>query len=102
MSIPASQSLPGPFRPDRRALLPVGLAANGTSAVGNKGDGIYVLNSPNNTIGGSGDARNFVCANSGNGIVINGNANYLLSNSIGTNCVGSSVPNAKKALLQFI
>jgi CSLREA domain-containing protein len=50
----------------------IGTDSSGTVAKGNGGDGIFIDNTPNNTIGGVGLLRNLISANSGYGIHILG------------------------------
>jgi hypothetical protein len=67
----------------------IGTNAAGTGALGNGGDGIDIVNSPNNTIGGDG-VRNVISANGGNGIRLQGDAsnNTIQSNFIGVDFTG--------------
>lgn len=50
----------------------IGTDSTGTVDKGNGGDGIFVENTPNNIIGGTGGRRNIISANKGNGIRILG------------------------------
>jgi hypothetical protein len=49
----------------------IGTNSGGASGLGNSGDGVQILNAPNNTIGGFGTG-NSIAGNSGNGVNING------------------------------
>ncbi len=63
----------------------IGTGTNGTTILGNGQDGIGILNSPSNKIGGP-NARNIISANGGNGIAIvgsNANSTRIESNYIG-------------------
>jgi hypothetical protein len=74
----------------------IGIGVDGTTALGNSGNGIYVgtdgFNPPTNiTIGGTvSGAGNVISANSGYGVLVNGSAgsNSLLNNTIGYNANG--------------
>jgi hypothetical protein len=70
----------------------IGLGLNGFSTVvlGNTGDGIRLIDSDNNTIGGAGDARNFISANGQAGVLLTGGSsgNTIVGNYIGTNEIG--------------
>ncbi|HKR10428.1 MAG TPA: Calx-beta domain-containing protein [Pyrinomonadaceae bacterium] len=72
----------------------LGVGANGTTAKSNS-RGILLTNSSNNLIGGTTAAtRNVISGNVANGIEINGNANIIQGNFIGTNAAGTAaLPN---------
>lgn len=65
----------------------VGLGASGTTAIGNVGDGIGILNTPNTLIGdGSSGGRNIIASNGSNGVIVVGMAstgNRIDGNTIG-------------------
>ena len=70
----------------------VGLSTDGSTAKGNLGNGIYIVGSSNNTIGGAGAARNIISGNGGEGIRIDDGAatgNVVQGNYIGTNALGT-------------
>ncbi len=69
----------------------IGTNAAGTAAVSNS-SGIYVLSgSNNNTIGGTAfQSGNLISGNTVDGVVLFGNANTVLGNSIGTNGAGTA------------
>lgn len=71
----------------------IGTNAAGTASQGNAFHGLYITNSPNNTIGGTvSGTRNLISGNTGYGIVINGNGdmrNVIQGNYIGTNATGT-------------
>ncbi|MFW5446606.1 MAG: DUF4347 domain-containing protein, partial [Methylophagaceae bacterium] len=72
----------------------IGLDANGTSSLGNGGDGIHIMLGATNTIvGGSADAdRNIISANSDDGIHIDDagtDGNIIQGNYIGTDITGT-------------
>jgi CSLREA domain-containing protein len=59
----------------------IGLGANGTTAIGNGGDGVQIASSNNNTVN-----DNSIGSNSGDGVEINGSSgNTISSNRIGLN-----------------
>jgi hypothetical protein len=72
----------------------IGLGLNGFMVVplGNTGAGIRLSDSDNNTIGGAGDARNFISANGQAGVLLTGGSsdNTIEGNYIGTNEIGFS------------
>ena len=76
----------------------IGIAANGTSALGNGDDGISIEHSSNNIIGGT-ESRmgNVISGNVSHGIAIaysDATGNQILGNYIGTNASGNAaVPN---------
>lgn len=68
----------------------IGTAANGTSPLGNVRDGVAVIDSSNNTVGGGGSARNVIAFNgdTGAGVYVSNdvaNGNRILANSIHSN-----------------
>lgn len=90
----------------------IGTDSTGTVDKGNGGDGIFVDNTPNNVIGGTGGRRNVISANKGYGIHIlgqdvsvTGQANGGTNNSAQANIIGLDVfkqkvlPNALDAVL---
>jgi len=72
----------------------IGTDLTGMADVGNSGDGIFVNEAPNNTIGGTSvSARNVVSGNGLTGVEIDGNAatgNTILGNYIGTDVTGAA------------
>jgi len=72
----------------------IGTAAAGTAALGNSGYGVYVINSPGNTIGGTAAAaRNVISGNSFSGVLIDdggASGNLVQGNFIGTDVAGAS------------
>jgi uncharacterized repeat protein (TIGR01451 family)/CSLREA domain-containing protein len=82
----------------------IGVDKNGTTALSNSGNGVFINNAPNNTIGGiTSGARNIVSGNSSDGIEIAGNTatgNQIQGNYIGTDINGtSSIVNAGNGVL---
>src|SRR5262249_8379013 len=78
----------------------IGLASNGTSALGNGGQGVYVhAGAQNNTIGGTAaGAGNVISANAGYGVELLGSTTstnvtgtLIAGNLIGTNAAGTSL-----------
>jgi hypothetical protein len=69
----------------------IGLATDGTTAAGNRGDGIELLASFNNTIGGeSAEDRNVISANGQQGILVDVSSNNVITNNyIGTDSTGT-------------
>lgn len=72
----------------------IGLGANGTTALGNSGAGVYLVDgASSNTIGGdSAEERNVISGNNGHGVNIEGsttNSNTVIGNYIGTNAAGT-------------
>ncbi len=68
----------------------IGTTANGTSPLGNVRDGVAVIDSSNNTVGGGGSARNVIAFNgdTGAGVYVSNdvaNGNRILANSIHSN-----------------
>jgi RHS repeat-associated protein/CSLREA domain-containing protein len=72
----------------------IGTGQNGNTALGNGWVGIYVGNSPDNTIGGTTEtALNLISGNFDDGVEIYGAAstgNYIRGNYIGTNAAGTA------------
>jgi len=89
----------------------IGTDATGTMAKGNGGDGIFIDNTPGNTIGGTGILRNIIAGNEGYGINISGldpsqfgtngaSNNLATGNLIGLDVSGdNALPNKKGAVL---
>jgi hypothetical protein len=80
-----------------------GLSGDGSAAAGNLGNGIQVIDSPNNVIGGDGGGTgNFVGANAGEGIRIDGAAatgNLIQGNTVGAGPVeGSQLGNSASGI----
>ncbi|MDX1428668.1 MAG: DUF4347 domain-containing protein, partial [Rhodothermales bacterium] len=71
----------------------IGVAADGTTSLGNGLDGILISDSQNTTVGGaSTGAGNVIASNSGNGVAITGalaTGNVVLGNRIGTDATGT-------------
>jgi len=68
----------------------IGTAANGSSPLGNVRDGVAVIDSSNNTVGGGASARNVIAFNgdTGAGVYVSNhlaNGNRILANSIHSN-----------------
>jgi hypothetical protein len=67
----------------------IGTDVNGTAALGNSKDGVFISLAPNNTIGGTvAGARNIILGNNTNGVRIHGSGatgNAILGNSIYSN-----------------
>ena len=70
----------------------LGTDVNGTAAGPGNGDGVVIDNSAsNNTIGGTGaGAGNVISGNSGDGIDISSDGNFVQGNKIGTNAAGTA------------
>lgn len=72
----------------------IGLNASGTTAIPNGSHGLYVLDSPSNTIGGTtAAARNVISGNTASGVYILGataTSNVVSGNYVGTNAAGTS------------
>jgi parallel beta-helix repeat protein len=70
----------------------IGTAADGTTSVGNQGNGVDIENSPGNTIGGTDTgAANTIAHNIQNGVVVEGplaTTNLITANSIFANNLG--------------
>src|SRR5262249_2642793 len=70
----------------------IGMDVTGAVALGNWGDGIRVLNSPDNFIGGTtAGAGNIISGNGGFGVLLLGHdasGNFVQSNRIGTDAAG--------------
>jgi hypothetical protein len=69
----------------------IGLDLDGTTVAANRGDGLELNASSGNTIGGAtGQDRNIISGNHGNGISITGSAhNQIVGNFIGTDVTGT-------------
>ena len=73
----------------------VGTDAAGTVGLGNRDDGVQIISTGNNTIGGSvSGSANLISSNRSNGVVIGGDnitasGNLVIGNLIGTNYAGS-------------
>jgi len=78
----------------------LGVGANGTTAKPNA-RGLLLTNSSNNLIGGAtATTRNVISGNRTNGIQIDGNANVIQGNFIGTNAAGTAaLPNQDGVLI---
>ncbi len=71
----------------------IGTKINGTEALPNSLDGVYIENATNNTIGGSVSARNIISGNLISGVEIfdaNSTGNVVQSNFIGTDVNGTA------------
>jgi hypothetical protein len=80
----------------------IGLSPDGATAAGNSGDGIELVNSRDNTIGGeSAQDRNVISANAQQGILVsNSSANVITNNYIGTDVTGTvALGNAGNGIL---
>ncbi|HEX4073125.1 MAG TPA: right-handed parallel beta-helix repeat-containing protein [Planctomycetaceae bacterium] len=80
----------------------IGLSPDGVTAAGNSGDGIALVNSRDNTIGGeSAQDRNVISANAQQGILVsNSSANVITNNEIGTDVTGTvALGNAGNGIL---
>jgi hypothetical protein len=80
----------------------IGLNTDGTTAAGNHGDGIELLASFDNTIGGeSADDRNVISANGQQGILVDVSSNnVIMNNYIGTDAAGTAaLGNAANGIL---
>ncbi len=66
----------------------IGTDPTGTAVLGNDRNGVVILDSPSNTVGGTTDARgNLIMSNTGNGLLIQGqtaSGNKVLGNKIGS------------------
>jgi trimeric autotransporter adhesin len=69
----------------------IGLGLDGETAIGNRADGLKLIASSGNTIGGtSAQDRNIISANGNNGISISGaSSNQVLGNFVGTDLTGT-------------
>jgi parallel beta-helix repeat protein len=69
----------------------IGLNMDGATAAGDHGDGIELMNSSNNTIGGeSAQDRNVISANGQQGILVSASSNnVIMNNYIGTDATGT-------------
>ncbi|MFN2509092.1 MAG: beta strand repeat-containing protein [Chthoniobacterales bacterium] len=72
----------------------IGIAASGATAIANSADGVFINDSPNNTIGGAAaGARNVISGNFLDGVRIEGSSaigNAVQGNFIGTTASGSA------------
>ncbi|HEY8131519.1 MAG TPA: hypothetical protein VII12_06470 [Thermoanaerobaculia bacterium] len=71
----------------------IGTDVTGTLRRGNGSNGVQIINSASNTIGGTGPARNVISGNNGEGIRIDGataTANMVQGNYIGTSVSGAA------------
>jgi hypothetical protein len=71
----------------------IGTDASGTLDRGNGANGVHIVNSSSNTIGGSPEGRNVIAGNTGEGVRIDGataTANHVEGNYIGTTVSGST------------
>ncbi len=84
----------------------IGTDLAGAVALGNGGDGVQIVNSSNNTIGGTTDPdSNVISANAGNGVLIEqypnatASGNLVHGNFIGTNAAGNAaLPNTSNGV----
>ena len=69
----------------------IGVAADGTTPLGNAENGVTLIDAHNNTIGGdTAAARNIISGNGGSGIFLDGsNHNVIAANFIGTDVDGT-------------
>ncbi|MGH3147723.1 MAG: CSLREA domain-containing protein [Rubrobacter sp.] len=71
----------------------IGTGASGTKDLGNKSEGVYIYEAPNNTIGGTTAAeRNVISGNGSEGVQIFGNGatgNKVTGNYVGTDASGT-------------
>lgn len=82
----------------------IGTNSAGTADFGNGADGLGMLESPNNVVGGTTAAdRNVISGNQGNGIGITGSTatgNTVIGNYVGTNAAGTAaIPNSADGML---
>lgn len=73
----------------------VGLDATGTNVVGNEDGGLFILQAPSNTVGGSLAARNYFSGNSA-GVYVDGSnavANTVANNIVGLTILGGAAGN---------
>ena len=71
----------------------IGTNSSGTSAAGNSNNGVYIIDSGGNEIGGdTSSKRNIISGNGGAGVYITGTAiqNRIANNFIGTNITGTA------------
>ncbi|MFN1834311.1 right-handed parallel beta-helix repeat-containing protein [Balneola sp. MJW-20] len=71
----------------------IGTNSAGTSAIGNQADGVYIIDSGGNEIGGdTSDKRNIISGNISAGVSVRGTAiqNVIRNNFIGTNILGTA------------
>ena len=68
----------------------IGTDVNGTTDLGNLGDGVLIWSdAPNNIIGGAGSEGNLISGNDGRGVDISGSWSLVQGNLIGTNAAGT-------------
>jgi parallel beta-helix repeat protein len=80
----------------------IGLGTNGTTGAGNEGNGIALINSSNNTIGGdTSQDGNVIAANGLDGLFLSSSSkNVFMNNEIGTNAAGTAaLGNAANGIL---
>ncbi|HWZ65571.1 MAG TPA: right-handed parallel beta-helix repeat-containing protein [Patescibacteria group bacterium] len=81
----------------------IGTSADGVSSIGNGLDGIGIIESANNLIGGTNPGlRNVIAANGNNGLIIVGgtsNGNRFVGNNIGLNTAGNNLGNIGAGVL---
>lgn len=81
----------------------IGTSADGISPIGNGIDGIGIIESANNLIGGTAPGqRNVIAANGSNGLIIVGgtsNGNRFIGNNDGLNAAGSNLGNASSGVM---
>ena len=78
----------------------IGLSLGGMAALSNSGHGV-IINGSNTVVGGSNaNQRNFIGANSGNGILVagTGTGSRILGNSIGITTAGNSAGNTEHGI----
>lgn len=71
----------------------IGTDATGTLDRGNGSNGVHIINSASNTVGGAAVARNVISGNAGEGVRIDGataTANLIQNNYIGTDASGTA------------
>jgi streptogramin lyase len=68
----------------------IGTTSTGNSDLGNGSDGIDIINSPDNTVGGTAaGSQNLITGNNGNGVLIAGASNIVEGNVIGARTANS-------------